>query len=178
MTTQEQLRQAARAAGWLAEYEVRGFGWVADVLCVSGDRMVALEDQLVDNRTLLDRTERYRQSGVHVAWFTPNLRRRKIARLIGTIPIFDTAEIEAVVPEFLAASTALPCTAEGVRRRCERCGAPVGTVSTYWCWSCWFRFTTPSSGYIAHPHIHLTDWNRARERQQAEEQERAALALR
>jgi len=57
MTAQERLRVAARAAGWLAEYEVRGVQWIADVLCTNGDALVALEDQRVDSR------DRVRETG-------------------------------------------------------------------------------------------------------------------
>jgi hypothetical protein len=167
MAAQDLLRAAARAAGWAAEYEVRGFGWIADVLCTNGNSLVALEDQLVDNRTLVDRTENYRRSGVRTAWFTPKLRRRKISRLIGTILIFDVDEIDIVVPQLLATSREpIPRTVESVRR-CGGCLCPISTVSTFWCWSCWFKFTTPSSGQLTHPRIHLTDWNRKREIAQA-----------
>lgn len=171
MIAQERLRAAARAAGWLAEYEVRGFEWIADVLCVSGDRFVALEDQRIDNRTLVNRTERYKRSGVHVAWFTPKLRRRKISHLIGVVPIFDANEIETVVSQILTAAGPLPCAIDA-RRRCELCTYPVSTISSFWCWSCWFRFTAPNTGQLVQPYIHLTDWNRIREMEWAAWQER------
>ncbi len=185
MAAQDRLREVARAAGWSAEFEVRGFGWIADVLCASGDCLIALEDQLACNdQALIERTENYRRSGVHSAWFTPNLRRRKISRLIGTIPVFDVDEIDTVVPQLLAACTPLPRTVESAYL-CSLCDCPVSTVSTFWCWSCWFRFTRPSmssavrfaapTGQITRPYIHLTDWNRAREQRWAEWEARMAL---
>jgi hypothetical protein len=181
MAAQDLLRAAARAAGWAAEYEVRGFGWIADVLCAKNGCLIALEDQLVGNQDLVVRTENYRRSGVRVAWFTPRLRRRTISRLIGTIPIFDVDEIDTVVPQLLAACKPLPRTVRS-KQTCSSCGCPVSTVGTFWCWSCWLRFTTPSmssvapsaghDGQVAHPLVHLTDWNRAREQRYTEWEER------
>ena len=186
MNRQSHLRAAAHAAGWSAEYEVRGFGWIADVLCVSGENLVALEDQNVDNHTLVDRTERYRESGVRVAWFTPKLRKRTISRLIGTVPIFDVDEIDSVVPQLLMACKPLPRIVKS-RQVCSLCGCPVSTMSTFWCWSCWFRFTTPSmssaaprmshGGQVTRPFIHLTDWNRVREQHRVDDFERHASTV-
>lgn len=165
MTAQARLREAARSAGWLAEYEVRGFQWIADVLCTNGDALVALEDQLVDDKTLVARTEKYRRSGVHVVWFTPLLRTRTISRLIGVIPIFDADDIESAVPRLLAARREpILCSVE-TRHRCELCRYPVSTIATFWCWNCWLRFTAPNSGRIVRPYRHLTEWNIARERE-------------
>lgn len=172
MNAQERLRAAARSAGWSAEYEVRGFEWIADVLCVSGNRFVALEDQRVDNGTLVDRTERYRRSGVAVAWFTPNLHRRTISRLVGVVPVFDAAEIDTVVPQVLATAISLPCKIDTCSR-CELCGYPVSTIASMWCWSCWFRFTLPP-GKLVRPYVHLTDWNRRQEEREAHFAELAA----
>lgn len=165
---QTRLRAAARTAGWLAEYEVRGFQWIADVLCTNGDALVALEDQHVDDGSLVARTERYHRSGVHVAWFTSKLRSRTIARLIGVIPIFDADDIDAIVPRVLHEHNApLPRNVQGTKR-CDLCLCPVSTVATFWCWNCWLRFTAPNSAQLARPYKHLTEWNRRREERFAE----------
>jgi hypothetical protein len=176
VTAQTRLRETARAAGWLAEYEVRGFQWIADVLCTNGDALVALEDQLVDDRSLVKRTERYHRSGVRVVWFTPRLRRRTISRLIGVVPIFDAEEIEAVVPRVLFEyREPLPREVQSACR-CELCGCPVSTIATFWCWNCWLRFTAPNSARVARPYRHLTEWNSKRERARQREERFAEIA--
>lgn len=63
--------QAARAAGWDAEPEYRGDGWVADVMATKGGSRVAFEvqwsPQTPEDFTL--RQERYAEHGVRGAWF-------------------------------------------------------------------------------------------------------------
>lgn len=77
--------RAARAAGWEAEPEHRGDGWVADVLATKGGRRVAFEVQwsAQSPEEFASRQERYADSGVRCAWFARNttglsLRDRKL----------------------------------------------------------------------------------------------------
>ncbi|WP_455753257.1 competence protein CoiA family protein [Streptomyces coeruleorubidus] len=70
-----ELANAARAAGFLAEYEVVGPDgtWRADVMATSvdGTRRVALEAQLspIIPDEICARTNKYEQNGVAVCWF-------------------------------------------------------------------------------------------------------------
>lgn len=163
MNVQTRLRAAARAAGWAAEYEVRGPGWIADVLCRLGDAFVALEDQKVDSTDLPARSDRYLRYGIRTAWFTHRLHSRKIRNLIGTVHIFDAADVETVVPKLLHRwMRVLPVTAPPTHAACE-CGAAIGTLATLWCWRCWFRFEQPNGPRLARPFIALEDYNKGRE---------------
>jgi hypothetical protein len=75
-----ELANAARAAGFLAEYEVAGpdGSWRADVMATSvdGTRRVALEAQLspITPDEICARTNKYEQNGVAVCWFGIRLR--------------------------------------------------------------------------------------------------------
>lgn len=64
---------AVTAAGWKAEPEVPGDGWIADVMATQGGVRVAFEVQW-SNQTLDEyrrRQQRYRDSGIaSIAWFT------------------------------------------------------------------------------------------------------------
>lgn len=97
--TQQHLRakdiivRAAVAAGWDAEPEVRGDGWVADVLATKGTVRLAFEVQW-SNQNDADyerRQDRYRRDGVRGAWFV-----RHEASIPGVpsadIPLFRLAE--------------------------------------------------------------------------------------
>ena len=70
-----ELAQAARAAGFHAEYEVAApdRSWRADVMATSADgtRRVALEAQLspITPESIQARTDRYERDGVAVCWF-------------------------------------------------------------------------------------------------------------
>lgn len=75
------IAQAATDVGWHVETEAPGTSpdgepWVADVLCVSGKRRVALEVQLASQTMdeFLQRQKRYDRSGVRCAWFVPKAR--------------------------------------------------------------------------------------------------------
>ena len=69
-----ELASAIRNAGWLAELEVPGNGWRADVLATSpdGSRRMAWEAQLAaaTAEDLADRTARMAAEGVWVCWVT------------------------------------------------------------------------------------------------------------
>lgn len=85
--------KAAVAAGWDAEPEVRGDGWVADVLATRGQHKVAFEVQW-SNQSDADyahRQSRYKRDGVRGAWFvrhTSNIPTTPSA----DIPLFLLAE--------------------------------------------------------------------------------------
>lgn len=75
--TQQHLRakdiivKAAVAAGWDAQPEVRGDGWVADVMATKGGVQIAFEVQW-SNQSDADfehRQDRYKRDGVRGAWF-------------------------------------------------------------------------------------------------------------
>ncbi|MDX3762602.1 competence protein CoiA family protein [Streptomyces sp. AK02-04a] len=82
-----ELAQAARAAGFHAEYEVAApdRSWRADVMATSADgtQRVALEAQLslITPEDIQQRTNRYEQDGVGVCWF--GLRPRP---WVGSVP--------------------------------------------------------------------------------------------
>ncbi|MFJ8510759.1 competence protein CoiA family protein [Streptomyces avermitilis] len=82
-----ELAQAARAAGFHAEYEVAApdRSWRADVMATSvdGTQRVALEAQLslITPEDIQQRTNRYEQGGVGVCWF--GLRPRP---WVGSVP--------------------------------------------------------------------------------------------
>lgn len=56
--------------GWRARSEVRGDGWIADVLAEKGDRRVVFEIQLSsqDEDTTIARWERYQEAGLASVW--------------------------------------------------------------------------------------------------------------
>jgi hypothetical protein len=70
------IMRAARAAGWDAEPEVHGDGWVADVLASDGARRVAFEVQWsAQTRDEFERRQaRYAAEGIRCAWFTRHER--------------------------------------------------------------------------------------------------------
>lgn len=89
--TQQHLRakdiivRAAVAAGWDAEPEVRGDGWVSDVLATRGNVRIAFEVQW-SNQSDADfehRQARYQRDGVRGAWFVRH------ASSIPTVPSAD-----------------------------------------------------------------------------------------
>lgn len=63
--------RASRAAGWEAEPEYRGEGWVADVLATRGGSRVAFEVQWSPQapEDFVSRQKRYADHGVRCAWF-------------------------------------------------------------------------------------------------------------
>jgi competence protein CoiA len=71
LLAKQQVVEAARSAGWSAEPEVAGDGWVADVLAERGDTRVAFEIQL--SRQTADeyrtRRQRYKDAKIRGAWF-------------------------------------------------------------------------------------------------------------
>lgn len=71
LLAKQQVVEAARSAGWSAEPEVAGDGWVADVLAERGDTRVAFEIQW--SRQTADeyrtRQQRYTDAGIRGAWF-------------------------------------------------------------------------------------------------------------
>lgn len=75
--TQQHLRakdiivRAAVAAGWDAEPEVRGDGWIADVLATRGNVRIAFEVQWSSqsDADFEHRQSRYQRDGVRGAWF-------------------------------------------------------------------------------------------------------------
>lgn len=82
------LVQAATGAGWLAQPEVAGDGWVADVLATRESTKVAFEvqwsRQTADEYRL--RQERYRHSGVRCAWFARHTA--SVPPAAGELPVF------------------------------------------------------------------------------------------
>ncbi len=64
--------EAATAAGWSADPEVRGDGWIADVLAERDGHKIAVEVQwsAQTRDEYVSRQERYAGTGVRCAWFT------------------------------------------------------------------------------------------------------------
>lgn len=83
--------QAALAAGWAAEPEARGDGWVADVLACSGTRKVTFEVQWsAQTRYQFEyRQGRYAADDVHGVWFTRYERNVPLPRR--NLPVFHTS---------------------------------------------------------------------------------------
>ncbi|WP_346535479.1 hypothetical protein [Micromonospora sp. DPT] len=83
--------QAARAAGWDAEPEARGDGWVADVLASRGASRFAFEVQWsAQTRDQFEhRQQRYAADRVHGVWFTRYERSVPLPRR--DLPVFHTA---------------------------------------------------------------------------------------
>ncbi|MEU8152168.1 hypothetical protein AB0B94_00715 [Micromonospora sp. NPDC048986] len=83
--------QAARAAGWDAEPEARGEGWVADVLATGGMSKFAFEVQWsAQTRDQFEhRQHRYAADRVHGVWFTRYERSVPLPRR--DLPVFHTA---------------------------------------------------------------------------------------
>lgn len=63
--------QAAREAGWEAEPEYRGEGWIADVLVTRGTARVVFEVQWSPQapEEFIARQQRYADEGIRCAWF-------------------------------------------------------------------------------------------------------------
>jgi competence protein CoiA len=83
--------EGARAAGWQAEPEVRGDGWIADVFAVGGARKVALEIQWSAQRPdeFERRQARYAADGIRCAWFTRH--ERSVLPPQHDLPVFHLA---------------------------------------------------------------------------------------
>lgn len=71
LMAKQQIVQAARVAGWSAEPEVAGDGWVADVLAERGAARVAFEVQWSRQSAeeYRARQRRYDDAGIRGAWF-------------------------------------------------------------------------------------------------------------
>jgi len=84
--------RAAVAAGWDAQPEVSGDGWVADVLAEKDGRKVAFEVQWSPqvDADYAYRQERYAASGVRCAWFVRH--ERSVHAPTKEVPIFLLAE--------------------------------------------------------------------------------------
>lgn len=68
--TKQAVADLLRQAGWQAVTEEPGPGWRADVLATRGNTTLAVEVQLSaqDVNDYINRTDRYRQSGLDVLW--------------------------------------------------------------------------------------------------------------
>jgi Competence protein CoiA-like family len=88
------IMHAARAAGWDADTEVRGVGWVADVLARHGERTVAFEVQWSSQtRAEFERRQaRYAADGVDGVWFTRY--ERSVPYPCRDLPIFQVVFAE------------------------------------------------------------------------------------
>lgn len=81
--------EAAAKAGWIAQTEVPGDGWVADVMATGGDVRVVFEVQwsrqgIAEYR---NRQDRYLDSGIDaIAWFARHLD--GLPRADGQLPVF------------------------------------------------------------------------------------------
>ncbi|WP_344501119.1 hypothetical protein [Dactylosporangium maewongense] len=86
--------QAAKSAGWSAEPEARGNGWVADVLASNGERKTAFEIQWsTQTRAEYERRQaRYAGSGINGVWFAR--RERDVPYPRHDLPIFHMAFAE------------------------------------------------------------------------------------
>ena len=99
------IMQAARVAGWDAETEVLGSGWVADVLASSGARRVAFEVQW-SAQTLAEferRHARYAADGIRCAWFTRH--ERSVPPPRRDLPVFHMNFSESSVTAVVNATT-------------------------------------------------------------------------
>jgi hypothetical protein len=152
--TQNKLLDIATAAGWQAELEVRGPRWRADVLCIKEQVCVALEVQLSTDSDLHGRAEYYRDCGVHSIWFMPEKIKNKILRRGDQIQLYTLDEIEAVVPQRLAALARSPLPyirGDGDNDTCSLCAAKLSEAWT-WCWRC--RFAVNMDGTLYEPFTH------------------------
>jgi hypothetical protein len=111
---------AIRAAGWDAEPEVRGDGWVADVMATRNGVRVAFEVQW-SNQSLDEyrqRQQRYRDAGIaSIAWFARHIEHLPPAEK--ALPVFRLAISDAGEATVHIGSTLLPLS-EAVERLLTR----------------------------------------------------------
>jgi hypothetical protein len=71
--------------GWHARTEVRGDGWVADILAEHGDRRVVFEIQLSaqDEETTIARWQRYHDAGLPSVWLMRRVPDSRVSSRVG-----------------------------------------------------------------------------------------------
>jgi Competence protein CoiA-like family len=97
------IAKSAIESGWEVTTEHRGETksgekWVADVYCKKGKAQVALEVQLASTtyNELANRTEKYKQSNVRVAWFADELKFKEWkSQSTNILPIFGLSRFSA-----------------------------------------------------------------------------------
>jgi hypothetical protein len=132
LAAKTEILRGCAAAGWDAEPERPGDGWVADVLASSGPRQVAFEVQVSQqpDDEYRRRQDRYAQVGIRCAWFVRH--EGSVPRATRDLPAFLLVEsedgLQAVVSGNLLslqeATTRLLQGAVQFRRHVSR-GAPV-----------------------------------------------------